>query len=176
MEIRVDGEDLESEALQCAGDRVAGAVRTVRKSDNSHGVRALQQISYLSKVRVYVHVALFVRDLRPRCYTIFTPIGARAHSLPLASTITSTSLPPMTPSSACQSLLSTEYACAPARLAGSWLERCNLGRTPRGAHVGSERSSASLTRIIHERLQRLSKGRSIDLAPDAPRPDAAAPS
>src|SRR5215213_2011486 len=145
MEIRVDGEDLEPEALQCARDRVAGAVRPVRKSDDSHGARALQKISYLAKVRVCVHVALFVGDLGTRCYTISTPIGARAYSLPLASTITSASLPPMTPSSACQSPLSTEYACAPACLVGSWLERCNLGRTPRGAHVGSERSSASFS-------------------------------
>ncbi len=36
--------------------------------------------------------------------------------------------------------------------------------------------SSALARIIHERLQRLSKVRSIELAPDAPRPDAAAPS
>jgi hypothetical protein len=43
---------------------VAGAVRPVRKSDNSHGARALQKVSYLSKVRVLMHVALFVRDLR----------------------------------------------------------------------------------------------------------------
>src|SRR5829696_3785019 len=60
-EIRVDGEDLESEALQCAGDRVAGAVGPVRKSDNSHGARALQEISYLSTVRVCVQVAPFLR-------------------------------------------------------------------------------------------------------------------
>src|SRR5215217_4621628 len=132
-EIRVDGEDLEPEALQCSGDRVASAVRSVRKSDDSHGARALQKISYLSKVRVCVHLALFVRELRTRCYTIFTPIGARACSLPMASTITSASLPPMPTSSACQSRLSTEYACAPACLVRAWLERCNLGRTLRGA-------------------------------------------
>src|SRR5215208_4142916 len=96
-EIRVDGVDLEPEALQCAGDRVAGAGGPVRKSDDSYGARALQKISYLSKVRVCVHVTLFLRDLRPRCYTISTPIGARACSLPLAATITSVSLLPMPP-------------------------------------------------------------------------------
>jgi hypothetical protein len=33
-----------------------------------------------------------------------------------------------------------------------------------------------LTRIIHKRLRRLRRERAIDFAPDAPRPDAAAPS
>src|SRR5215218_5804047 len=91
-EIRVDGVDLEPEALQCAGDRMAGAGGPVRKSDDSYGARALQKISYLSKVRVCVHVTLF---LKPRCYTISTPIGARSCSLPSAATITLAFLLPM---------------------------------------------------------------------------------
>src|SRR5215207_4066297 len=57
-EIRVDGEDLESEALQRAGDRVTGAIGSVRKPDDSNVARALQKVSYLSKVRIYVHLAL----------------------------------------------------------------------------------------------------------------------
>src|SRR5215204_2141454 len=74
-EIRVDGVDLEPEALQCAGDRVAGAGGPVGKSDDSYGARTLQKVSYLSKVRVCAHVTLFLRDLRPRCYTFSTHIG-----------------------------------------------------------------------------------------------------
>jgi hypothetical protein len=42
MEVGVDGEDLESEALQCARDRMAGTVRPVRQPDNGHGARAVE--------------------------------------------------------------------------------------------------------------------------------------